>query len=108
MGFTVWGGPSGTPLDTQFWTDAENPASGQYCGPQTAKLMKSDVYHRFAYDGVYAVAQAMQKVLTNCGGALSCSMEPGSDPFQRALRQQLYAQNFTGITGPLSFTQCNG
>ena len=106
VGFTMWGGPDGTALDTQYWADVNNPASGEYCGPEVDH--KGDSYSRYLYDGVYAVAHALHAVLTDCGGALTCSMEPGSDTFQRALRQQLYAQSFVGVTGPLSFTQCSG
>ena len=51
---------------------------------------------------------AQEAVLADCGGAQTCDKSPGSADFQRELRKQIYASNFTGLTGPMSLTQCPG
>ena len=71
--------------------------------------VSSEAFYSFvAHDAIWAVARALDTVLTDCGGAASCNDSPGSATFQRALRKQLFLSNFTGITGAFSLTQCTG
>eukprot|EP00656_Telonema_subtile_P030290 TRINITY_DN3328_c0_g1_i1.p1 TRINITY_DN3328_c0_g1~~TRINITY_DN3328_c0_g1_i1.p1 ORF type:complete len:1302 (-),score=326.55 TRINITY_DN3328_c0_g1_i1:597-4502(-) len=66
----------------------------------------------YGYDGVYAVARALQDTLEDsvCGGAAdnACSVLPGSTAFQLKLREKLLGSSLTGVTGALTLTACPG
>ena len=55
--------------------------------------VQSSLYGEYAYDAVYTVARALDRVLTGCasGSMPTCNLEPAKSAFQRELRKQVIA-----------------
>ena len=81
------------------------------CDPQICLMViaavcwQANVYGPAAYDTVFAVAFALDKAAKGCHNSVDCI---NSVQFNRKTREMLFQSNFTGLTGPLTISQCAG
>ena len=70
-----------------------------------AVCWQANVYGPAAYDTVFVVALALDKAVKGCQNSVTCI---NSVQFNRKTRESLFQSDFSGLTGPLTISQCAG